>query len=216
MVKEGHAGKIMERRKDKNKQLRCEYRFCQGALGFVIKYITKRILYVNLSDTIRFLMEGFLALPQKPKETGQENEDKVMPDISKADDVTDQKNASTGTPMEVDQNAGTPMEINQNTGTPMEIDHKSSVRNAETPKKVKPDGEQRRRCPILVSDTALLEQLEDFEDGSAILMLRASDAQALGFPLSTEAQGVLGIPSAPELFLKLQRLSSWKSIRLSN
>ncbi|GMH38010.1 hypothetical protein BSKO_05894 [Bryopsis sp. KO-2023] len=106
---------------------RCEYRFFQEGLPFVLKYITKRILYVNVSDAIRFLMERSLPLPE---DTDQ-----------KKDAVASEKHNS-----------------------------------AES---------------IPVSDAALLEQLEDFEDGGAILMLRASDAQALGFPLSTEAQGGL-------------------------
>ncbi|GMH38025.1 hypothetical protein BSKO_05909 [Bryopsis sp. KO-2023] len=96
-------------------------------LPFVLKYITKRILYVNVSDAIRFLVERSLPLPE---DTDQ-----------KKDAVASEKHNS-----------------------------------AES---------------IPVSDATLLEQLEDFDDGGAVLMLRDSDAQALGFPLSTEAQGGL-------------------------
>ncbi|GMH37997.1 hypothetical protein BSKO_05881 [Bryopsis sp. KO-2023] len=127
--------KLLERHEHKDTVLRCEYRFFQEGLPFVLKYITKRILYINVSDAIRFLVERSLSL--LPEDTDQ-----------KKDAVASEKHNS-----------------------------------AES---------------IPVSDATLLEQLEDFDDGGAVLMLRDSDAQALGFPLSTEAQGVLGIPSAPE------------------
>ncbi|GMH39645.1 hypothetical protein BSKO_07543 [Bryopsis sp. KO-2023] len=214
--------KLLERHEHKHTVLRCVYRFSQEGLPSVLKYITKRILYVNLDDAIRFLVERSLPLPQKPQETGQEKKDSVTPDMSKANDVpkeTDQKkDAATSEKPKADGeplSAATPMEIDQkskdgnaekskedggpkSTEAVMETNGKNDEKNdnsAERPEEVnegsKPDGEQRRPRPILVSDTSLLEQLEDFDDGGAVLMLRDSDAKALGFPLSTEAQGGL-------------------------